>query len=345
MFVISASFFYQNIQSMYSKDLRWRCIVLHYVYSCTIENVSILMGVSKRSIKRWIALFEQTGAVIENSPRQRSSRWPEEVLHSVNDYISNNPCFYLSELQEDIMEKFPNVRNVSIPTICRALRHDLHLSRKALERRARESVPQHLEDYYRELSALYSYPEQLLFLDESSKDGRECLRRYGWSRINTPAVARQPFGRGCRVSLLASFDTSGFCSWTTTPGTFTRQKFHTAFLTTIAPLLQPWPMPRSIVILDNARIHMYQELEHVIHNCGARIVYLPPYSPHLNPIEKGFGLLKQWLIKNADKTFRECPELVIDVACRHCIHLRHHGHALFQSCGYGDKSLIQEMFF
>jgi hypothetical protein len=57
------------------------------------------------------------------------------------------------------------------------------LSRKILEKRARESVPIHLKEYFFELSELYSYPEQLLFIDETSKDGRDALSRYGWSRI------------------------------------------------------------------------------------------------------------------------------------------------------------------
>ena len=62
--------------------------------------------------------------------------------------------------------------------------------------------------------------------------------------------------------------------------------FHDDFVRKIAPLLQPWPMPRSIVILDNAKIHMYAELEQVIHNCCSRITCFPPYSPQLNPMKK-----------------------------------------------------------
>jgi transposase len=309
-----------------------------------MENVCLIMGVSQRSVLRWMALFEKLGDVVPNVPRQKSARWPAEVYIFVKQFIEGNPCFYIQELQEQLLENFPDVTNVSCPTICRALRHDLKLSRKVLEKRARESVPLHLKEYFYELSELYSYPEQLIFIDETSKDGRDALRRYGWSRINTPAVVHQPFSRGGRVSVLAAFDTTGFCSWECTKGTFTRQKFHSAFLKKIAPLLQPWPLPRSIVVLDNARIHMYSELEQVIHSCSARIIYLPPYSPQLNPIQKGFGLLKQWLAKNADHVFRECPDPVLDVAMRECINLRRSGYTFYESCGYSDTSLIEEVF-
>ena len=83
------------------------------------------MGVSTRSVKRWIALFEQTGNVVKDLPRARSARWPEQVYQHIQSFIQENPCFYVEELQVEIMKQFPDLRNVSIPTICRALRHDL----------------------------------------------------------------------------------------------------------------------------------------------------------------------------------------------------------------------------
>jgi hypothetical protein len=250
----------------------------------------------------------------------------------------------MQELQEELVIQFPDLPNISLPTICRALRHDLNLSRKVLEKRARESIPAQILEYYNKLAPVYSYPEQLIFIDETSKDGRDCLRRHGWSRINQPAVVHQPFQRGCRVSALAAFDTSGFFAWACTDGTFTRQKFHDVFIKHICPHLQPWPMPRSIVILDNAKIHMYRELVQAIHRSAAILIFLPPYSPQLNPIEQGFALLKQFLKKHADLTFRICPEEVLKVAMPACTKLNKDGRPFFRSCGYGPEQLDREVF-
>lgn len=330
--------------AMFSTDLRWRCIVLHFVYGSSVDNVSTIMGVSKRSVKRWMALFETTGQVVNDVPRQRSARWPQEVFDFVESFVQENPCFYMQELQDELTAAFPDLSNVSLSTICRALRHDLKLSRKALEKRARESIPAQLLEFYRKLAPLYSYPEQLIFIDETSKDGRDCLRRHGWSRINQPAVVHQPFQRGCRVSALAAFDTSGFFAWKSTEGTFTRQKFHDVFVQEICPLLQPWPMPRSIVILDNAKIHMYLELQQAIQRSGSVLIFLPPYSPQLNPIEQGFALLKKWLQKHADLTFRVCPEAVLRIAMPSCTNLKENGRHFFKSCGYMENELDCDMF-
>lgn len=324
--------------------MRWRCLVLHYVYSTPLGNCSLILGPSEKSIKRWMRNFDQTGDVYSGVPRQRSARWPDNVYDFVKQYVEQHPCFYIQELQDELSSEFPELTNISVPTICRALRHDLKISRKVLEKRARESIPEQLKEFYVKLRPIYSYPEQLVFIDESSKDGRDCLRRYGWSRVNSPAIVHQPFQRGARVSILAAFDTTGFFAWQTTPGPFTRQKFHSAFVQSICPYLQPWPMPRSIVILDNAKIHMYRELEEAIHKCGATLIYLPPYSPQLNPIEKGFSLLKQWLTKYGDMVFRLCPEKVLEAAMPLCTSFRTEGHNFYASCGYGENDLIKENF-
>ena len=127
---------------MFGKDLRWRWLVLHYLYSTSLENVALIMGVSKRSVKRWMALFEKNGDVVPDVPRQKSARWPQNVYKFVQEFVESNPCFYIQELQDELSKQFPDLKNISVPTICRALRHDLRITRKVLEKRARESIPE-----------------------------------------------------------------------------------------------------------------------------------------------------------------------------------------------------------
>lgn len=146
----------------------------------------------------------------------------------------------------------------------------------------------------------YQYPEQLIFVDEMSKDARASIHHWAWSQKGTPSIVTLPFARGKRISVLAAFDSNGFVAWAHTPDTFTRQTFHDAFVRTILPHLQPWPGHNSIVIIDNARIHMYRQLQEAIESRGAILCFLPPYSPHLNPIEVGFALVKKWIEKHAN---------------------------------------------
>jgi transposase len=80
-----------------------------------------------------------------------------------------------------------------------------------------------------------------------------------------------------------------------------------------APQLTPYPGPRSVVVLDNCAIHHDEEIRRIIvEECGmfspitlsplsltrapgAKLIYLPPYSPDFNPIEQSFHTIKAWL--------------------------------------------------
>ena len=251
---------------------------------------------------------------------------------------------YIDELQDYLRRTFPTLRNTSTSTICRALNFDLQLTRKKLTKAAREAAPEEIQAYKAKLNAIYSFPEQLIFIDETSKDGRDAFRKYARSKRGTKAVVKLPFSRGKRVSMLAALDCKGFFSWKTTNGTFTRDIFFDTFAETVIPHLNPWPLPRSIVIMDNAKIHMFRELEEAIFQTGARILYLPPYSPELNPIEVCFGRLKAWIQKYANLVFPLYPNLVLEVAMKECTKESDGALGLYAHCGYEYGGLHDAVF-
>jgi transposase len=80
--------------------------------------------------------------------------------------------------------------------------------------------------------------------------------------------------------------------------------------------MNPWPGPRSILILDNCRIHHTEELIDLVITAGCLIIYLPPYCPHLNPIEESFSKMKSHL-RRYGEMFRQDrnPELALQEAC------------------------------
>ena len=96
--------------------------------------------------------------------------------------------------------------------------------------------------------------------------------------------------------------------------------------------------------MDNAKIHMYKELENSIHQCGARLIFLPPYSPQLNPIEVCFGLLKRWIQKNANLVFPLYPEMVLEVAMKKCTKPSDGTRGEYSYCGYKETGLQDEVF-
>ncbi|POM80556.1 TPR domain containing hypothetical protein [Phytophthora palmivora] len=153
----------------------------------------------------------------------------------------------------------------------------------------------------------YVYPEPLVYVDETSNNGLNSVRKYAWAKCGEHAIVRVPFARGERVSILAACDVSGFVAWCTPRGTFTQLALHRTLLR---------PLPRSIVVLDNACIHMQRALEPASVARGAVLDVLPRYCSQFNPIEIMFGQLKRWLARHANLTFALYPEKVLVVAMR-----------------------------
>ncbi|KAG6944093.1 hypothetical protein JG688_00017268, partial [Phytophthora aleatoria] len=131
-----------------------------------------------------------------------------------------------------------------------------------------------------------------------------------------------------------------FFAWGDVQDTFTRASFHDVFKSKILPFLNPWPLPRSIVVMDNPKIHMYKELQEIIHETGALLFFLPPFSPNLKPIEVGFSLLMRWIQRHGNMAFRENPLTVLRVAMYYCTRQKEEvGENLHSHCGYKRNAL------
>jgi transposase len=75
-----------------------------------------------------------------------------------------------------------------------------------------------------------------------------------------------------------------------------------AFLSYIKECLGPTLKPGDTVVMDHCPIHKVSGVEEAIEACGARVEYLPEYSPDLNPIELSFRKFKAYLRKFAERT-------------------------------------------
>jgi len=103
------------------------------------------------------------------------------------------------------------------------------------------------------------------------------------------------------------------------------------FLAYVRQFQCPTLQPRDIVIVDNLSSHKVSCVEEAIRATGATLLYLPPYSPDFNPIEKFFSKLKALLRKAAkrsiDALWKEIGDLLKAVTPDECSNF-------FASCGY-----------
>ncbi|CAG8518813.1 17716_t:CDS:2 [Gigaspora margarita] len=160
-------------------------------------------------------------------------------------------------------------KNVSISTMWRSLAYCGITRKKAAKERnelLRSAFMAHVESQYTS--------DQLVFLDESYKNKRTINRGYGYSQINTKAIKKTVVLHGKHYTILPALT-----------------------LDSIIALSQmnTFPYARSVLILDNARIHHDDGLLEFLNAFGIRVEFLPPYSPDLNPIELAFSSIKSYL--------------------------------------------------
>lgn len=99
------------------------------------------------------------------------------------------------------------------------------------------------------------------------------------------------------------------------------------------PAMNAYPLPYSVLVVDNATIHNSEEIQAICTTKGVRLVFLPPYSPDLNPIENTFGLLKRYLRREYEDTSTAQLEEAIMEASRLCL-TPEIVEALYRGAGY-----------
>lgn len=140
--------------------------------------------------------------------------------------------------------------------------------------------------------------DQILFVDESAANERTMDRKYGWAPTGSPAQLVAPLKRSKKWSILPVYTSEGFIDYEIIHGSYNAVLFKNFLVERVFPNCTPFPGPRSVLIMDNARIHHDNEIRPMCGAAGVRLEYLPPYSPDLNPIEEAFAGLKAWYKKN-----------------------------------------------
>ena len=123
-------------------------------------------------------------------------------------------------------------------------------------------------------------------------------RRYGWAPRGERCRLAAPLGHYKTTTITAALRTSRLCATALLDGPTNGTRFRSYVTETLVPVLQPG----DIVVMDNLPAHKVAGVQAAIEAAGARLLYLPSYSPDFNPIEQAFAKLKALLRSAAART-------------------------------------------
>jgi transposase len=140
-------------------------------------------------------------------------------------------------------------------------------------------------------------PKRLVFIDETwTKTNMEPLR--GWAPKGERLVTKVPHGHWQTMTFVAALRHDRIEAPWLIDGPIDGQGFRTYVKKELAPTLKPG----DLVIMDNLGSHKGDAVRQVIRSAGAKLFFLPKYSPDLNPIEQVFAKFKHLLRKAAART-------------------------------------------
>lgn len=123
----------------------------------------------------------------------------------------------------------------------------------------------------------------------------------GWCRRGERLNAKVPHGHWQTMTFLAALRRDRVDA----PCLFDGPINGESFLAYTEQVLAPTLAPGDIVITDNLGSHKSQAVRAAIRKVGARLIFLPPYSPDLNPIEQAFSKIKHWMRQAQKRTIEE----------------------------------------
>jgi transposase len=138
---------------------------------------------------------------------------------------------------------------------------------------------------------------RFVFLDETGAT-TAMTRVYGWGERGARLVDTAPAGHWQTTTLVAGLRTDGVIAPCVLDGPMTGEVFKAYVEQLLAPALRPG----DVVVLDNLPAHKVKGVHEALRAAGASALYLPPYSPDLNPIEQLFARLKALLRKATART-------------------------------------------
>ncbi|MDY6966955.1 MAG: IS630 family transposase [Halobacteriota archaeon] len=282
----------------YSIDFRRKIIKAHEDEEISQRELAKRFGVALSFVQKLLKRYRETDSV---GPKRRTQQTPSKLtpghLAVLRRLVEEQNDATLEELRERLIAEIQV--SVSRSTIDRALKKlGFDIKKKTFHADEKESERVQLKrvEFWELVRGILA--KDLIFIDESGVN-LALTRLQARAPKGQRAHGKRPQKRGQNVSIVGALSFSGLLTSTSIMGAFDGLTFE-AF---ISQRLVPKLWPGACVIMDNCSIHLGKDIEEMIHQAGASLLYLPPYSPEFSPIENLWSKVKSILRSLEARTY------------------------------------------
>jgi transposase len=282
----------------YSMDLRVR-VIDAVAAGASRRGAAEDYVVAASTVVLWAQRFEATGSVAAK-PFGGSTSPLEARAEELLALIAEQPDLTLDEIVAASKERGIAASRGAVWRFCN--RHRISRKKKHLQaaEQQREALARKRRRWVREQG--FWDPARLVFVDETCTT-TAMVRFYGRCPRGERLVGYVPQGHWKTLTFVAGLREATMVAPLVVDGPMTGD----IFLAYIKQSLAPTLAPGDTVFMDNVPVHKVAGVKQAIAAVGAKLVYLPAYSPDLNPIEQAFSKLKAHLRKAAEETI---PDLI-----------------------------------
>ncbi|KAG1452272.1 hypothetical protein G6F55_008764 [Rhizopus delemar] len=306
----------------YSDQDKVRFFKLMFEKCLSAAATATQLGIHVRTGQKWAKQYEKDpGSIFEKRRKTGRPRiLHEEHKNTILECIDENLSVVLDEIMKKLKQIFTELK-VSKSTLFDFVKKHCNLSLKKarlqpIDRNSEEKIQERLDWVRKWEKTDMDFTTNCVFLDESAFH-INLKRSMAWSRKGTPAVVTVPKTRATTTTILGAISAEGLikCSLRLPqPQTNKKRKrgnsvahaskgtvtgHYVSFLKATMDEMDQYPhMKGHYLVMDNAPIHTSEDIAKYVESRGYRCVYLPPYSPELNPIEQFWSVVKSKVKRN-----------------------------------------------
>ena len=293
-----------------------------------VGRIAVALRVSVSYVSKVLSRRRLTGQRTARPQRCHVAAKLTGLYDAILEHVNDHPDATIAELRAWLLQTHKVSASTGLVNKTLAAL-DLTFKKKSVHaaEQAREDVASARAEWKEQQPDLT--PSKLVFIDETAVK-TSMTRRYGRSKRGHRLVAAVPHGHWKTTTFIGALRCDGLTAPLVIDGAVNGE----LFLAYVEQVLVPTLKPGDVVVMDNLRVHKMAGVREAIEAAGAKLLFIPPYSPDLNPIELAFSKLKALLrakaIRTAEALWKALGDLCDSFSPRECAnYFRHDGY--FQS--------------
>ena len=288
-------------------------IVTQFIQGKAIVDISTSLEVNRTTVSKIIKRFKESGEIMSKKKGgDFTSKLSGRDKEAIISWVDEDPLLTLGQLKEKINEELGRV--VSISTVDRCLKN-FHYTLKSLVpcpvRRNCDNTIEQRYQYALQYRLLESEigDRNIIFIDEVGFSVSTRPKRGRSVRGTSPFVI-VPSARSRNISVIAAMTRNGMIFHSINNSAINGETYK-MFICELIQKCAEFQIMNPVFVMDNARIHHYHGLNGLksVENRGW--IYLPPYSPFLNPIENVFSKWKNFVLRSRAENESQLKDFIV----------------------------------